>query len=448
MPPGVARVTTIALDMRVLAAAAGLSLLTGVLFGIVPALQLSRPALSEALKEGGRTSAGGARQRLRSALVVGEVALALVLLVGAALFVGSFVSLMRIDPGFNPDNVLTAMIAPRFDAQHRPDSGPALVRAVERIGEIPGVMHASIISGGMPLGGSMSVTSIEVPGRTIQKSSDDGISIRHVTPEYHLALGIPLRSGRLFDADDRKGSPDVVIINESAARKYFPGEDPIGRVVIVDKEKRTIVGVVGDVHQTSLETDPRIEAYIPLTQGWVYGGELVIKTSGPPYSVLPAVKAAVAGALPDVPLRNVRTMEELFASRVAQRRFNMLLLGLFGLLGLVIAAVGIYGVMAYLVAQRTREIGVRMALGATRSNVIGMVVLNSAALVGAGALLGSIGAWYLSAAAKAFLFRLQPTDPRAFAAALVLVMTAALIASVIPARRAASVDPMVALRSE
>jgi putative ABC transport system permease protein len=448
MPPGVARVTTIALDMRVLAAAAGLSLLTGVLFGIVPALQLSRPALSEALKEGGRTSAGGARQRLRSALVVGEVALAVVLLVGAALFVGSFVSLMRIDPGFNPENVLTAMIAPRIDAQQRPDSGPALVRAVEQIGQIPGVVHASIISGGMPLGGSMSVTSIEVPGRTIQKSSDNGISIRRVTAEYHLALGIPLRSGRLFDANDRKGAPGVVIINESAARKYFPREDPIGRVVILDKEKRTIVGVVGDVHQTSLETDPRIEAYIPMTQGWVYGGELVIKTSGPPYSVLPAVKAAVAGALPDVPLRNVRTMEELFASRVAQRRFNMLLIGLFGLLGLVIAAVGIYGLMAYLVARRTREIGLRMALGATRSNVIGMVVLNAAALVGAGALLGSIGAWYLSAAAKAFLFRLQPTDPRAFAAALVLLITAALIASVIPARRAASVDPMVALRSE
>ena len=185
-----------------------------------------------------------------------------------------------------------------------------------------------------------------------------------------------------------------------------------------------------------------------MSQAWVYGGELVIKTSGPPYSVLPAVKAAVAAVLPDVPLRNIRTMEELFASRVAQRRFNMLLLGLFGVLGLVIAAVGIYGVMAYLVAQRTREIGVRMALGATRSNVIGMVLLNAAALVTAGALAGVIGAWYLSAAARTFLFNLEPTDPRAFAAALVLLMAAALIASAIPARRAASVDPMVALRAE
>jgi predicted permease len=448
MPPGVARVTTIALDMRILAAAAGLSLLTGILFGIVPALQSSRPALSEALREGGRTSTGGARQRLRSALVVGEVALAVVLLVGAALFVGSFVSLMRIDPGFNPDNVLTAMIAPRIDSQRRADSGPSLERAAERIARIAGVVHASIVSGGMPLGGNMSVTSMEVPGKTLEKTSDDGISIRRVTPEYHQALGIPLRRGRLFEANDRKGAPDVVIINESAARKYFPGEDPIGRVVIVDKEKRTIVGIVGDVHQTSLEIEPRAEAYVPLMQGWVYGGELVIKTSAPPYSVLPAVKAAVAAVLPDVPLRNVRTMEELVASRVAQRRFNMLLLGLFGVLGLVIAAVGIYGVMAYLVAQRTREIGVRVALGATRANVIRMVLLNAAALVGAGAFLGSVGAWYLSATAKAFLFGLEPTDPRAFASALVLLIAAGLIASAIPARRAASVDPMVALRSE
>jgi ABC-type lipoprotein release transport system permease subunit len=240
----------------------------------------------------------------------------------------------------------------------------------------------------------------------------------------------------------------VAIINESAARKYFPGENPVGRIATINKEDRTIVGVVGDVHQTSLETEPRSEAYVPMAQARAYGGELVIRTSGDPYSALPAVKAAAAAVLSDVPLRNIRTMEELFAAQVAQRRFNMLMLGLFGVLGLVIAAVGIYGVMAYVVAQRTREIGVRMALGATRRNVIGMVVLDAAVLVMAGALAGSIGAWYLSATAKAFLFGLEPTDPRAFAAALVLLMSAALLASVIPARRAARVDPMVALRSE
>jgi putative ABC transport system permease protein len=274
------------------------------------------------------------------------------------------------------------------------------------------------------------------------------ISVRQVTPEYHTALRISLRSGRLFEPGDRKGAPNVAILNESAAIKYFPGETAVGRTITLNDEARTIVGVVGDVHQTSLETEPRTEAYRPLEQARVFGAELVVRTSGDPYIVLPGVKAAVASILPDVPLRNVRTMDELLASRVAQRRFNMLLLGLFGVLGLVISTVGIYGVVAYVVSQRTREIGVRMALGATRSHVLGMVLLDACALVAAGVAIGSAGAWYLSAAAKGFLFRLEPTDPRAFAAALLLLSCAALVASVIPARRAASVDPMVALRAE
>jgi predicted permease len=268
-----------------------------------------------------------------------------------------------------------------------------------------------------------------------------------VTPDYHRALRIPLRNGRLFDATDRKGAPLVVIISDSAAAKYFPGENAIGRTLPLD-EVRTVVGVVGDVHQASLETEPLREAYVPMAQARVSGGELVIRTAGNPYDVLPAVKAAVFAVLPDVPLRNVRTMEELMARQVAQRKLTMLLLGLFGLLGLVIAAVGVYGVMGYLVSQRTREIGVRMALGATRSNVVGMVLLNACALVTAGLVIGGAAAWYLSAASKAFLFRVEPTDPRAFAAAAATLLIAALVASAIPARRAASVDPMAALRAE
>ena len=448
MPEGVPRVAAIAVDLRVLAAAAGLSILTGILFGTVPALQASKPDLTNALKDGARGSAGAGRQRLRSALVVAEVALAVVLLVGAALFIGSFVALMRIDPGFDPESVLTAQISPRFE-RPKPGSPPTdyarpFAEMINGISRIPGVAHAAMISGGMPLGGSMSITTLTVPGRTIEK--DDGISIRRVTPDYHNALRIPLRDGRYFEEKDREGAPNVVIFNESAAARYFPGENPVGRTVTMNKMDRTVVGVVGDVHQSSLETDPRAEAYVPMAQQPVTFGELVIRTAGDPYAVLPQVKAVVLNVLPDVPLRQVRTMEELMARRVAQRRLNMLLLGMFGLLGLVISAVGIYGVMAYVVAQRTHEIGVRMALGATRAKIVSMVLVNACVLVLIGLVIGGAGAWYLSEAAKAFLFRLEANDPRAFGAAILALSLAAIVASAIPARRASSVDPMVALR--
>jgi putative ABC transport system permease protein len=447
MPEGIPRVTGIALGLRVLAAAAGLSLLTGILFGIFPALQLSKPDLSNALKDGAHGSAGAARRRMRSALLVAEVALAVVLLVGAALFIGSFVSLIRIDPGFSPDHVLIAQISPRIESRAEPqDAGSAFAQIVERLAGVPGVVYASM-SDGLPLRSGVSATTLTIPGTAIDLTAGEMISVRRVTPDFHSVLRIPLRNGRLFNAADRADGPAVIIINESAAKKYFPGENPIGRLIKV-QENRTIVGVVGDIHQTSLETEPMTEAYVPMAQARVPGGELVIRTSGNPYDMLPAVKSAVFEVLPDVPLRNVGTMEELIAKRVAQRKLTMLLLGLFGLLGLVIAAVGVYGVMAYLVSQRTREIGVRMALGATRSNVVGMVLLNACALVASGLVIGGVAAWYLSAASQAFLFRLESTDPRAFAAAVVSLSVAALVASVIPARRAASVDPMVALRSE
>ena len=450
MPEGVPRVAEIAVDVRVLTAAALLSIVTGVLFGIVPALQLSRPDLTMALKDGSRGSVGRGRQRLRSALVIAEVALAVVLLVGAALFIGSFITLMRITPGFDPANVLTIQVSPRVDFGSSrgapPNFAPQFQQVVDHVSQVPGVEHASVISGGMPLGGSMSVTNITIPGKTLE--NDPGISIRRVTPDYFKVLRIPLRSGRLFEPTDRQGSTNVVIINESAAKKYFPGEDPLGRSANINNGDRTIVGVVGDVYQSSLEIEPRTEAYVPLAQLSATFGELVIRTQGDPYAVLQPVKAAVLGAFPDVPLRSVRTMEEIISRRVAQRKLNMLLLGLFGLLGLVISAVGIYGVMAYLVSQRTREIGVRMALGATRGRVVRMVMGNASVLVVAGLVLGGVGAWYLSTTAQTFLFKLESNDPRAFVAAIASLALAGLVASAIPARRAASVDPMEALRAE
>ena len=239
-----------------------------------------------------------------------------------------------------------------------------------------------------------------------------------------------------------------MIINESAAKTFFPGEDPIGRTVVVARADRTVVGVVADVRQWSFEESTLAEVYLPMAQITPGTGYLVIRTGDDPRAALPAIRAAVLDALPDVPLRYIATMDELVARQTAQRRLNMLMLGLFGLLGLVISAVGVYGVMAYAVSQRTREIGVRMALGATRSQVMGMIFANACLLIVAGLVCGGVGAWYLSASAKAFLYELEPNDVRAFVAASLTLSLAAIAASAIPARRAASVDPTVALRAE
>ena len=449
MPEGVPRVASIAIDLRVLVATAGLSLLTAVLFGIVPAWQTTRPDLTSMLKDGtrgGGTSRG--RQRLRGALVVAEVALAVVLLVGASLFIGSFRALLRVDPGFDATRVLVVQIQPRGEPGKRaPDAAPAFTQLAERLGQSAGVVHASIIVGGLPLSGNNSSTTIVIPGTdTVDKAP---INVRVVTPDYHRALRIPLRRGRLLEPTDRAGVTSVVLINESAANKYFPGQDPIGRTITLGRDERTIVGVVGDVHQNSLEAEPRTEAYEPMAQaGTGFAGDLVIRTSGDPHAILPAIRSAVRDVMPGVPLRNVRTMEQVVAGRMAQRRLNMLLLGLFGLLGLVISAAGVYGVMAQAVASRRREIGVRMALGATRSAVIGMVLRSASMLVVSGLIIGGAGAWYLSATAKTFLFGLEADDPRAFAAAILVLAASAFLASALPARRAASVDPVVALRTE
>jgi putative ABC transport system permease protein len=450
MPEGVPRVAAIALDLRVFVTAAGLALLTALLVGIVPALGV-RPDLTSALRDGARAaSAGRAALRLRSGLIVAEVALAVVLLVGAALFIGSFVALMRIDPGFSTDRVLTAQVAPRTPPGTRPsDALTALADIVEAVNRAPGVIHAALINGGLPLGRGNWSTDIAIPGRE-PGSADGVINARIVTRDYHRAMGIPLRRGRFFAATDRMGGEPVVIINDSAARTYFPGEDPIGRAVQISRDPLKIVGVVGDVHQAGLEADPRAEAYIPLSQvaNMRGGGDLVIRTAGDPYDVLPAVRSIAMQVLPGTPLRTVTTMDELFARRTALRRLNMLLLGLFGFLSLVMAGVGLYGLLAYLVTQRTREIGVRMALGATRSTVIGMVLVQTSKLVAIGLATGGVGAWYLSASVKAFLFGLEPTDLRAFVWAFAAILAAALAASIVPARRAAAVDPVVALRAE
>jgi putative ABC transport system permease protein len=456
LPAGLPRVASIGIDLRVLGAAAAAAAVTGLVFGIVPAFQSARPDLTSSLKEGGRSAtAGGRAQFVRSLLVVAEMALAVVLLVGAGLFTGSFVHLMRVDPGFDYQNVITFSIGlrlppgQRFDDDYAAKSAAYAQQVIEAVGRVPGARMVGAVSGGLPLTGSWSRTGIELPGRGELKGDGDDIDRRSVTPNYLQLLRIPLLKGRYLSGDDRAGGVAVAVINDAAAQKYWPGQDPIGQHFTMNKKDLTVVGVVGNVHHLGPEIAPRQECYVPLAQDKQYGVSLVVRTAGDPMALVPAVKAAIWSINPEQRLSgDTVTLDKYMDGLIAQRRFNMAVLALFGVLGLVIAAVGIYGVMAYVVAQRTNEIGVRMALGATRADVVGMVLRRAALLMALGLAIGGAGAWSLSARVKTFLFGIQPTDPRIFVAALVVLGSAGLLASALPARRAATVDPLVALRSE
>ena len=461
LPRGLPRVSSIGIDVRVLAATVGAAIATGVLFGIVPAFQSSRPDLTGALKDSGRsTTAGAGSQRLRSLLVVAEVALAVVLLVGAGLFIGSFVRLVRIDPGFDYRHILLVNVGIRVTAGHDMKAAwadaerrgrPYVLQMIETVNRVPGLESVSAVSNGVPLTGSWSRTGIEIPGKPKQEGGpgDNSIDRRTVTPNYLQALGIPQIRGRYLSPQDTETSQKVVVINQAAARKYWEGADPLGQVVKINNQEMTVVGIVGDIRHLGPETPPRQEAYMPLAQNTVNGMTLVMRTKGDPLALLPAVKAAIWTVNKDQRIfGDTFTMEQYMDRLIAQRRFNMTLLALFGGLGVVIAAVGIYGVMAFIVAQRTNEIGVRMALGATRATVVGMVLWRAGLLMIAGLALGGIVAWYSTAVVKTFLFETQPNDPKIFFVAVLTLAAAGLLASAVPARRAASVDPLVALRHE
>jgi predicted permease len=458
LPAGLPRVASIGIDPRVLAAAMSAALITGIVFGIVPALQSARPDLTGALKEGGRSAtAGGRAQRLRSILVIAEVALAVVLLVGAGLFAGSFIKLMRVDPGFDYHNVIALSIGLRlmpgqkFDDDYAARSRQYTLQVAEAVGRVPGSEMVGYVNGGLPLTGSWSRTSIELPGRGELKGEGDDIDRRSVSTNYLQLLRIPLLKGRYLNDADRAGSTPVAVINQAAAQRYWPGQDPLGQHFKMNggKDDRVIVGVVGNIHHLGPEIAPRQECYLPYMQDRQFGATIAVRTAGDPMAVLPAVKAAIWSVNREQRLTgDTVTLERYMDRLIAQRRFNMAVLALFGVLGLVIAAVGIYGVMAYVVAQRTNEIGVRMALGATRGNVVTMVLRRAGALLVTGLTLGAAGAWYLSAGVKTFLFDVQPNDIGIFAGALAVLATAGLLASALPARRAASVDPLIALRTE
>ena len=456
LPAGLPRVASIGIDLRVLFAATAASVATGLFFGVVPALHAARPDLIGALKEGGRSNtAGRGAQGLRSVLVVAEVALAVVLLIGAGLFTGSFIKLLRVDPGFDYHNVLAVSLGLRlmpgqtYDDSYSERNTQYVKQVVDAVSRIPGVQMAGTVNGGLPLSGGWSRTKVELPGRGKLEGEGDDIDRRSVSANYFQLMRIPLLKGRYLAADDRTGAPDVIVINQAAAQKYWPGEDPIGKHLKINSKDVTVVGIVGNIHHLGPEIAARQECYFAEAQEKQYGSTLVVRTAGDPMQVLPAVKAAIWAINREQRISgDTLTLERYMDRLIAQRRFNMAVLALFGVLGLVIAAVGIYGVMAYVVAQRTSEIGVRMALGATRANVVSMVLRRAGVLMALGLLIGGIGAWYLSAGVRSFLFEVQPNDAGIFAGALAVLAVAGLAASALPARRAAAVDPLIALRGE
>lgn len=452
---------TVGVDSRVILFALGLSLLAAVLVGLVPALQASRPGLTETLKAGG-ASVGRGAITLRSPgahqlLVVSEVALALILLVGAGLLGKSFARLHAQDPGFTPDHVLTFKFAAADGDYASRDSRGFKEAAVARLSALPGVRSASI---GLcaPLTGECAVSVIAQKDAERFKMGVSSIEIglHPATPDHFKTLGIAILKGRGITAQDRVGAPRVVVINETAARRLWPGQDPIGHTLSAASgyfaggdSTALVVGVARDVRYTALESATMADLYFPAYQsGFGGSGTVFIRTERDPLQVLDAARRELKALDPTLPIYNVKTMEERAAVALARPRFATTLLGTFATMALVLAAIGLYGVMAFSVAQRTREIGLRMALGANAPRVLRGVLLQGLALAAVGVVIGLAGALALQKVISGMLYGVEPTDPVTLAGVSLVMGAAAVVAAAIPARRAIRVDPMTALRSD
>jgi len=455
LPAEIPRLSQANIDSRVLIFTIGVSLVTGLLFGLAPAIQSSRLNLTDCLKEGDR-GASDRRQYLRSGLVVCEVALTLTLLVGAGLLVKSFRNVLQVDPGFNARKLLTMQVS-----VNNPDGNQVASffrQLQENVTRIPGVT-AFAISNGLPLGVANHPTFF-IQGRPLPEPGQERGAVRYtVSPGYFDAMGIQLKRGRVFTPQDTPDTPLVMIIDEALAQ-YFQNEDPIGKQISQSREgspKYEIIGVVGHVEQDSLESQTvrTPQFYLAFNQippdrlpGYVRRINLLSRTNVDPSSLTSAVRDQIAALNKDQAIFNVRTMEEIVGQSVAPRRFSMMLLSVFALFALALASIGIYGVMSYAVTQRTREIGLRMTLGAQRGNVLRLVIGDGMKLTLAGVLLGVVAAFALTRTIKSLLFGVSATDPVTFISIALLLLLVALLACWIPARRATKVDPMIALRYE
>ena len=447
----VPRAGEIGIDAVVLGFTLGVSLLTGLVFGLVPALQASKPDFNESLKEGGKSATEGLRRnRIRSALVVAEVALALVLLVGAGLLVKSFIGLQRVSPGFDAENVLTMRIDLSRAKYATPEAaGNFYTQLQERVSALPGVEAVGMISE-LPLSGQPNDTYFTVEGRPAQEAGQRVTAdYRRINHDYFRAMTIPLLRGRYFSEQDFRQSAQVAIISETMAERFFPNEDPLGKRLLISAPEPTpyeIVGIVGDVRHRALDVEVYQMMYVPTARR--LSTNLVVRTATDPSTIASAVRNEVWAIDRDQPVSAVRTMGEVLSQSVAQQRFTTSLLGIFAAVAMILAAVGIYGVMAYSVTQRTREIGVRLALGAQTRDVFRLVVGQGMLLTIIGVAVGLVAAIFLTRLMESLLFGVSATDPTIFVAISFLLIAVALLACYVPARRATRVDPMEALRYE
>lgn len=452
LPPELGRFTAVRMNPMVLAFTFGLTLVTGLIFGIAPSLAVTRGPLQESLREGtGGAGTSGMRLRLRSALVVSEVALSLVLLVGAGLLIKSFAKLDTLNAGFSIDNILTMSISLPGSAYNQPAKVVQFYdRLMSGVENLPGVASAGAISWqlyGVGTGHRYHVVGEPTPTPGQESTGE----VRFVTPRIFETLRIPLVRGRVFSGQETLESPHVVIVNEALARQHWPNEDPIGKRIQMEWSgmlEAEVIGVVGDVRLVSLEQKARPTLYWPQSKIGNNFMTIMVRSESDPTQLTNTIKAEVAKLDPLVPVAKVMRLEEAKSRSLNQRRFTMLLLGVFAAVAMTLAAVGIYGVMAYSVSQRTHEIGVRMALGAQRSDVLGLVLRQGATLAAVGVAIGLAASFGLSRLMTSQLFEVSEKDPLVFAAVATLLTAIALVACALPAQRASRVDPLIALRYE
>jgi putative ABC transport system permease protein len=451
-PTSLPRISEIHLDSGVLLFSLALSVVTGIAFGIAPALLAARTDMNEALKQGTRGSTeGGIRGRLRSALVVVEVVFALVLLGGAGLLARSFIQLAHVDPGFNPENATLLRLSLPQRKYAQPEQQTAFANGLlERLKSLPGVQAVGLTHS-MPLVGDY-VLGFIIEGRpALDPSEEPSTNYYAVTPDYFRAMGIRLIRGRVFTPQDDAKAPRVAIINETMARQYFPNEDPIGKRIHITNGPQTwreIVGIVADIKQYGVDKATSAQSYEPFAQVPFTSLNVVIRTNGSSAAVLGSLRPAVYAVDKDQPVGTIRPLEEIMAESIARQRFAMTLLSVFSAVALVIAAVGIYGVMAYNVVQRTGEFGIRMALGAQQRDVLRLVLTQGGKLIGLGLVIGLVATLAASYAMRSILFNTSAYDPLTLTTITLVLAAVALVACFFPANRATKVNPIDALRTE